>query len=67
MISATKEKLASFFLGTIQYEVPFFQRGYEVPSKSVEMNRRRRSLPVDEDTPGEPRHGRRHRRERAEH
>src|SRR6185295_438104 len=28
MINATKEKLASFFQGTIQYEVPFFQRAY---------------------------------------
>jgi uncharacterized protein with ParB-like and HNH nuclease domain len=28
MINATKEKLASFFQGTIQYQVPFFQRAY---------------------------------------
>ena len=28
MINATKEKLGSFFQGTIQYEVPFFQRAY---------------------------------------
>jgi uncharacterized protein with ParB-like and HNH nuclease domain len=28
MINANKEKLASFFQGTIQYEVPFFQRAY---------------------------------------
>jgi len=28
MINANKEKLASFFQGTVQYEVPFFQRAY---------------------------------------
>ena len=28
MINATKEKLASYFMGSITYEVPFFQRSY---------------------------------------
>lgn len=28
MINATKEKIQSFFQGTLQYEIPFFQRAY---------------------------------------
>ena len=28
MLSATKEKLSSYFLSSAQYQIPFFQRAY---------------------------------------